>query len=115
MADAVRHDLPAPSFPLMTVDEFWAQPARSGGVTFELVNGRLRPQDAAGVSHGSIQGNIEWLINQHLKGVGARRCRLVVAPGVPPLLNANWNHRIPELAVTCAPPSPISATSKTLF
>ena len=90
------------SMPLMTVDEFLEWPGDGTGTRYELVNGVLRAQDSASDAHGTIQSNLSGLIRNHLL---AHRpiCRIVSNPGIKPLLRAHWNHRVPELGVTCTP------------
>jgi Uma2 family endonuclease len=86
--------------PLMTVAEFqhWEGEA---GVRYELVDGVPRAMAPASDAHGTIHTNLISRIDRHLE---AKRpgCRLVTTPGVQPRLRADWNHRIPELAVTCS-------------
>jgi Uma2 family endonuclease len=86
----------------MTVAEFLARPGDGTGTIYELVNGEVRAQEAASDTHGTMHGNLSALITNHLRAKKPG-CRLVVAPGVRPRLLANWNHRIPELGVTCVP------------
>ena len=103
MSTAVQLPSSPPTIPTrMTVAEFLARPADGTGTIYELVNGEVRAQDAASDIHGTMQSNLIALIQQHLR---AKRpgCRVVTAPGVRPRLLAKWNHRIPELGVTCVP------------
>lgn len=88
--------------PLMTVDEFYAMPNDPTGRIWELVDGVPRAQDAASDAHGTITMNIGALIGNHLHATSPG-CRLVANPGIAPRMLANWNHRIPELGVTCQP------------
>ena len=90
---------------LMSVTEFLAWPGDGIGTRYELVNGKLRAMAPASDAHGTIHGRLSAAIIAHLD---AKRpgCRLVVAPGVQQHLRADWNHRIPELGVTCAPNEP---------
>jgi len=55
-------------------------------------------------NHGALQGEVGRLVGPHLR---AHRpgCRLIVTPGVVPRTRATRNYRIPDLGVTCAPPS----------
>jgi Uma2 family endonuclease len=86
----------------MTVAEFLAWRGDGSGRIWELVEGVPRAQDAASDTHGTVHGNLTRIIGNHLE---AKRpnCRIVVAPGVRPRLRADWNHRVPEIGVTCAP------------
>jgi len=36
---------------------------------------------------------------------GRSPCRVVTEPGIVPRVHANWNYRVPDLGVTCVPPS----------
>jgi Uma2 family endonuclease len=85
---------------LMTVDAFqhWKG---TPGERYELVEGVPRAMAPASDAHGTIQTNLITAIANHL-AVHRPACRLVTAPGIQPRLRANWNHRIPELGVTCA-------------
>ena len=91
--------------PLMTVEEFipWAE--RQHGVIYELVDGRPRAQDGPSATHGSVHANVAAMIHAHLRQ-HRPGCRLVLTPGIRPHLAATWNHRIPEMAVTCTPSKP---------
>src|SRR6516165_5177289 len=51
---------------------------------------------------GTLQGRLATLINNHLDREN-RPCSLVVEPGVVPHLLSDYNVRVPDLAVTCAP------------
>ena len=86
----------------MTVEEFLAWRGGVSGIIYELVDGVVRAQDAPSVTHGSVQTNLIYLIVSHLKALHPR-CRLVTTPGIRPHLAATWNHRIPEMAITCTP------------
>ena len=55
-------------------------------------------------NHGALQGEIGGLIRDHLRAT-CSGCRLIVTPGVVPRLSSNRNFRIPDLGVTCSPPS----------
>lgn len=89
----------------MTVPEFLAWPGDGTGQIYELVEGELRAQDSASDAHGTIQGRVVYLLTGHLDKTRPS-CRVVAAPGIQPHLRANWNYRIPEIAVTCTPNRP---------
>ena len=89
----------------MTVDDFFDWPGDGTGTRYELVDGILRAIAPASDTHGTIHSNLAFLIAQHLR-VERPGCRLVTAPGIQPRLRAAWNHRIPELGVTCSPNQP---------
>jgi Uma2 family endonuclease len=97
---SVAAELPEPSPEPITVAEFLAWPGDGTGRIWELVNGRLRAQDAASAAHGTIQQRIGTLITNHLDATRPGY-RVVANPGIRPRLLANWNHRIPELGVAC--------------
>jgi Uma2 family endonuclease len=98
---ALRKQIPA----RMTIDEFlvW-DPADRSGRRWQLIDGEPVAMAPASENHGALQGEIARLIGNHLR---AHRpgCRLIVSPGVVPRLRANRNFRIPDLGVTCSPPS----------
>ncbi len=100
MAEAARK-LP----PLMTVAEFLDWPGDGTSVRYELVDGVLRAMAPASNTHGTIHSNLTRQIGNHLEAVRPG-CRIIVAPGIQPKLRAAWNHRIPELGVTCVPDRP---------
>jgi Uma2 family endonuclease len=87
---------------MMTADEFYAQPADGTGRIWELVDGVPRAQDPASDTLGTITTNLAALIYNHLRATRPN-CRLVTNPGIRPQVLANWNHRVPELGVTCTP------------
>jgi Uma2 family endonuclease len=91
-----------PKLPPMTVAEFLDWPGDGTGRRHELVDGELRAQDPASDAHGTIQSRLVALLTGHLDKTRPH-CRVVTAPGIQPHLRADWNYRVPELAVTCAP------------
>ncbi len=91
--------------PLMTVAEFLAWKGDGTGRRYELVEGVLRAQDSASDTHGTIQSRLVYLLTGHLDRT-SQNCRVVTAPGIQPNLRANWNHRVPEIAVSCTPNRP---------
>ena len=88
--------------PLMTVADFLNWPGDGTGVIFELVDGVVRALDPASDTHNTIFGNLQGHIWQHLRA-HRPQCRVVPTAGLQPRLRANWNWRVPEIAVTCAP------------
>ena len=99
--DAVRKRLPA----RMTVDEFlvWDSDDVTGR-RWQLVDGEPVLMAPAADVHGSIQNELGRLLGNHLVATGST-CRVVQAPGIVPRVRANENFRVPDLGVTCAPPS----------
>jgi Uma2 family endonuclease len=91
--------------PLMTVAEFLALKGDGKGTIYELVEGIVRAQDSASDTHGTIQSNLAFVITAHLRA-NRPNCRVVTTPGIRPHLHANWNFRVPDLGITCAPNRP---------
>jgi Uma2 family endonuclease len=89
--------------PPMTVEEFLAWPGDGSPHTHQLIEGEPVAMAPASDAHGTIQANLARLIGNHLE---ARRpgCRAVTEPGIVPRLRSRENVRVPDLAVTCAPP-----------
>jgi Uma2 family endonuclease len=58
----------------------------------------------ASETHAALQPEIGGRIGNHLADRGSP-CRLLSQPGIIPRVRANRNFRIPDLAVTCAPPA----------
>ena len=54
--------------------------------------------------HGSIQSALAFLITAHFRAIGSQ-CRIVTAPGVVPGRRSEENCLVPDLGVTCAPPT----------
>lgn len=86
---------------LMTVDEFLVWTDQRPDVLYDLVDGVSRAHDAPMTDHGVIQTNVTLLIGNHLRAT-LPRCRHITNPGVRPHIAANWNFRIPAMAVTCS-------------
>lgn len=84
----------------MTVTEFLAWPPDPTGATWQLIDGEPVAMAPASETHGSIQAEIAALLRNHLLERGLP-CRVVIAPGVTPRVRANWNVRVPDIAVTC--------------
>jgi Uma2 family endonuclease len=88
--------------PLMSVEEFLTWPGDGSGRTFELVDGEVRAQDPGSDAHGTIQSNLVQEIGAHVRAT-LPGCRVVTEPGVQPRLRSEWNFRVPDIGVTCAP------------
>jgi Uma2 family endonuclease len=89
----------------MTVDEFlvWDTDDLIGR-RWQLIDGEPVLMAPAAEPHGAIQNELGRLLANHL----AERqspCRVITAPGIVPRVRANENFRVPDLGVTCAPPS----------
>jgi Uma2 family endonuclease len=88
----------------MTVAEFLDWDNRDGsGRLWQLRDGTPEAMAPPSEAHGAIQGELARLIGNHLLASG-RPCRVLVTPGVRPNLRPRDNYRIPDLAVSCAPP-----------
>ena len=89
----------------MTLAEFFAwDPADPSVRHWQLIDGEPVAMAPASDAHGSIQAEIARLLGNHLLASG-RACRVVSEAGVVPRIRQDRNFRIPDLAVTCAPPS----------
>ena len=93
-----------PPVPPMTVDEFFAWDGGGHQGKLELVEGVVRAMAPASPAHSFIQANIGGMIREQLR---ARKslCRVGTEAGVIPPLHQKKNARVPDIAVTCAPPS----------
>lgn len=93
------------TFTRMTVDEFLAwDPNDRSRRRWQLMDGEPVAMPPGNDAYGSIQAEIGGLIGNHLL---ERRpgCCAVTATGVIPHIGSKGNFRIPDLGVTCAPPS----------
>jgi Uma2 family endonuclease len=89
----------------MTLDEFIAwNPGDPSVRTWQLIDGEPVAMAPGSDAHGAIQSEIARLLGNHLLGQGSQ-CRVVTEPGIVPRVRADWNYRVPDLGVTCAPPS----------
>jgi Uma2 family endonuclease len=86
----------------MTTAEFLAWHPGDGQV-WQLVDGEPEAMAPASETHGRIQSEIARLLANHLADHGSP-CAVVTAPGIQPYVRASSNVRIPDLAITCAPP-----------
>lgn len=80
----------------------WDSDDRSGR-HWQLCDGVPVAMAPATEAHGAIQAELSRLIGNHLLESGSR-CRVISEPRVVPRIRAADNVRIPDLAVTCAPP-----------
>jgi len=89
----------------LSVAEFlvWDSGDRRGR-RWQLCDGVPVAMAPATEPHGAIQAELGALIRNHLVEAGSR-CRVIAEPGVVPRIRAADNFRIPDLAVTCAPPA----------
>ncbi|HEX4171009.1 MAG TPA: Uma2 family endonuclease [Acetobacteraceae bacterium] len=91
--------------PRMTVVEFldWEPPEHWNGL-WQLRDGEPEMMAPASDAHGSIQSRFAQLIGVHLDAQGAQ-CRIVTTPGVVPAERSEDNCLVPDLGITCAPPT----------
>jgi Uma2 family endonuclease len=89
----------------MTVDEFlsWDSGDRTGR-RWQLVDGEPVAMAPGSATHGAIQSELNRLIGNHLLQ-HRPACRVITEPGIVPRVRANRNYRVPDLGVTCVPPS----------
>lgn len=86
----------------MTVAEFLTWDPDQPGTRWQLRDGEPEMMAPASDAHGSIQGELAFLITSHLRQRNSP-CRVVVAPGVVPRVRSSQNFLIPDLGVTCSP------------
>jgi Uma2 family endonuclease len=83
----------------MSVAEFLAwDPA--DGRTWQLVDGEPQAMVPANRTHAALQGELGRLIGNHLVARSSP-CAVLPTPGVVPNIQAGYNFRVPDLAVTC--------------
>src|SRR5689334_18595388 len=89
----------------MTVEEFlhWDSDDVTGR-RWQLVDGEPVLMAPAADMHARIQAELARLLGNHLLAAGSG-CSVVVAPGIVPRVQSNENFRVPDLGVTCAPPT----------
>jgi Uma2 family endonuclease len=98
---ALRKHAPA----RMTLPEFLSwDAADQSGVGWQLIDGEPVAMAPGSETHAALQGEIGRQIANHLIERGGP-CRLLSQPGIVPRVRSNRNFRIPDLGVTCAPPS----------
>jgi Uma2 family endonuclease len=92
-------------FHRMTVAEFldWDSGDRSGA-RWQLRDGEPEMMAPASDPHGSIQAFLAHLLIAHLIERGSN-CRVVSAPGVIPSQRSEENCLVPDIGITCTPPS----------
>ena len=91
--------------PRMTVAGFltWEPPDHWHGL-WQLRDGEPEMMATASDAHGSIQSRLSQLIGMHLDTCGGH-CRIVTAPGVVPAERSEDNCLVPDLGITCSPPT----------
>jgi Uma2 family endonuclease len=89
----------------MSIKEFldWDS-GDSSGARWQLWDGEPEMVAPAWDRHGSIQPQVAYLLTGHLNALDGP-CRAIVEPGVVPAERSEDNCLVPDLGVTCAPPS----------
>jgi Uma2 family endonuclease len=89
----------------MTLPEFlqW-EPADPIVRSWQLIDGEPVAMAPGNRIHRAIQAELCALLRNHLLDRGSP-CQVATEPGIVPKLRANRNYRIPDIGVTCAPPS----------
>jgi len=89
----------------MSLAEFltW-EPGDPSVRAWQLIDGEPVAMAPGSRSHGAIQAEFSALLRNHLLERGSS-CQVVTEAGVVPKLRADRNFRIPDIGVTCAPPS----------
>jgi Uma2 family endonuclease len=89
----------------MTVAEFLTWDSGDPKVhAWQLIEGEPVAMAPASDKHGTIQWALGSLLWPHLTAPGSR-CRAVIEPGIVPRGRSNRNYRVPDIGITCAPPS----------
>lgn len=90
---------------LMTLAEFSAwTPTDSSVRSWQLIDGEPVAMAPATETHGALQNEIGALLRNHLLARGGP-CRVISEAGIVPRVRSDRNYRVPDLGVTCAPPS----------
>jgi Uma2 family endonuclease len=94
-----------PPLARMTLSEFlqW-EPVDPTVRSWQLIDGEPVAMAPGNRTHGAIQAELCALLRNHLLERGSP-CQVATEPGIVPRLRANRNYRIPDIGVTCAPPS----------
>src|SRR4051812_18164735 len=80
----------------------WDSGDRSGWLS-QLRDGNPEAMPPASQTHGAIHTELGALLRNHLLETGSH-CRVIAEPGIVPHVRSHENVRVPDLAVTCAPP-----------
>ncbi len=98
---ALRNHPPA----RMTLAEFFAwNPEDTSVRSWQLIDGEPVAMAPATDAHGALQIELGALLRNHLLARGGP-CRVVSEAGVVPRVRSDRNYRVPDLGITCAPPS----------
>jgi len=89
----------------MTLAEFFAwNPEDTAVRSWQLIDGEPVAMAPATEAHGALQIEIGRLLGNHLLAQGGP-CRVISEAGIVPRVRSDRNYRVPDLGVTCAPPS----------
>jgi Uma2 family endonuclease len=89
----------------MTVAEFLTWDSDDPTVhAWQLIDGEPVAMAPASDNHGAIHAELGGRLWAHLTMPGSR-CRVVTEPGIVPRGRSDRNYRVPDIGVTCAPPS----------
>jgi Uma2 family endonuclease len=89
----------------MTVAEFLSWNSGDPAVhAWQLIDGEPVAMAPASDNHASIQADLTARLWNHLVVPGSR-CRVGTEPGIVPRGRSDRNYRIPDIGITCAPPS----------
>lgn len=89
----------------MTLKEFLAWPGDGENGRNQLVDGEIRAMAPASFTHAIIQSNLARQLGNHLDTQG-NPCRTATEPGVEVRVKAQYNLRVPDIGVSCAPDRP---------
>jgi Uma2 family endonuclease len=89
----------------MTVAKFLAWDSDDTSVhAWQLINGEPVAMAPSSDNLGTIQADLTARLWNCLNASGSR-CRVVTEPGIVPRGHSDRNYRVPDIGVTCAPPS----------
>jgi Uma2 family endonuclease len=89
----------------MTVAEFLTWDFDDPSVhSWQLIDGEPVAMAPGSDNHGSLQADLTARLWNHLVVPGSR-CRVVTEPGIVPRGRSDRNYRVPDIGITCAPPS----------
>src|SRR6185312_11275035 len=74
------------------------------GARWQLRDGEPEMMAPASDRHGSVQSRLAYLVIAHIDATD-RPCRIVINPGVVPAERSADNCLVPDLGVTCTPPT----------
>lgn len=91
-------------FVRMTLDEFLSwDPEDPTGARWQLIDGEPVAMAPGSATHSAIQGELVRLLGNHL--LDRFPCRAMPEAGIVPKARSDMNYRIPDIAVTCEPPT----------